>query len=67
MRRVHYAALTTSITACIVFLLALFGLPEPANALHRIFATLLGGAIALALAGLTGSIALLSRERPVPR
>jgi len=54
MRRVHYAALTTSITACIVFLLALFGLPEPANAAHRIIATLVGGAIALACAALAG-------------
>jgi fusaric acid resistance family protein len=54
-RRVHYAALTTSITACIVFLLALFGLPEPANAVHRIFATLVGGATALALAALAGA------------
>jgi hypothetical protein len=67
MRRVHYAALTTSITACIVFLLALFGLPEPVNAVHRIFATLVGGAIALALAGLTGSITLVLGERPVSR
>jgi hypothetical protein len=67
MRRVHYAAVTTSITACIVFLLALFGLPEPANAVHRIFATLVGGAIALALSGLSGSIALAFRERPVAR
>ena len=67
MRRVHYAALTTSITACIVFLLALFGLPEPENALHRVVATLVGGGIALALAVLTGSIALVARERPASR
>jgi len=66
-RRVHYAALTTSVTACIVFLLALFGLPELPNAVHRIFATLVGGAIALTLAGLTGSIALVRRERCVSR
>jgi len=51
-RRVHYAALTTCITACIVFLLALFGLPEVANAVHRTVATLLGGAMALTLAAL---------------
>ncbi|MGH8220015.1 MAG: FUSC family protein [Steroidobacteraceae bacterium] len=59
MRRVHYAALTTSITACIVFLLALFGLPEPANAVHRIVATLLGGTVALAFAALAGALALV--------
>jgi len=46
LRRLHYAALTACITACIVFLLALAGLPEPANAWHRIVATLIGGAIA---------------------
>jgi len=57
MRRVHYAALTTCITACIVFLLALFGLPEPANAVHRIVATLLGGTMALALAALGAAVA----------
>lgn len=55
MRRVHYAALTTCITACIVFLLALFGLPEPANAAHRIVATLLGAATALTFAALAGA------------
>jgi hypothetical protein len=59
-RRLHYAALTTSITACIVFLLALAGLPEPENAVHRIAATLLGGAIALVLAGCTGAIVRLA-------
>jgi hypothetical protein len=59
-RRVHYAALTTSITACIVFLLALFGLPEPANAVHRIVATLLGGATALTFAALAGASALVN-------
>jgi hypothetical protein len=48
--RLHYAALSAAITACIVFLLALGGLPEPANAAHRVAATLLGGAIALACA-----------------
>lgn len=49
-RRIHYAALTTSVTAFIVFLLALGGLPEVVNAAHRIAATVLGGCVALVLA-----------------
>lgn len=63
-RRLHYAALTTCITACIVFLLALVGLPEPVNAAHRIVATLVGGAIALAFAAGAGALDLLRRPRP---
>lgn len=69
MRRVHYAALTTCITACIVFLLALFGLPEPANAAHRIVATLLGAATALTLSALGAAVAIAAAgaHRAPPR
>lgn len=69
MRRVHYAALTTCITACIVFLLALFGLPELANAAHRIVATLLGGVMALLLAslGAAAAIGIASIRGPTSR
>jgi hypothetical protein len=45
--RVNYAIYAVAITGYVVCLLALKGLPEPAVALHRAIATLIGGAIAL--------------------
>ena len=45
--RVNYALLSLCITAYVVLLFALAGLPEPAVALHRTIATALGGAIAI--------------------
>lgn len=66
MRRAHYAALTTSITACIVFLLAFAGLPELANAVHRIAATVVGAAIALTIALAAGGVDFARRRRPSP-
>jgi uncharacterized membrane protein YccC len=57
VQRANYAAFTASVTAYVVFLLAMTGLPEPANALHRIVATLVGGAVALLVGAVTSAIA----------
>jgi hypothetical protein len=45
--RVNYALLTVCITAYVALLFAYAGLPEPIEALHRLAATALGGALAL--------------------
>jgi uncharacterized membrane protein YccC len=47
LQRVNDAIFAVSITASVAFLLAIKGLPEPAVAVHRAIATLLGGALAL--------------------
>ncbi len=47
LQRVNYAALSFCITAYVVLLFALMGLPEPMVALHRTIATALGGVIAV--------------------
>ena len=44
---VNYAAFAVSVTAYVVFILALAGLPETALISHRLLNTLLGGVIAL--------------------
>jgi hypothetical protein len=54
--RVHYVVFTASITACIVFLVVLSGLPEPVNAFHRIAATLLGASIALLISAVSDAV-----------
>ena len=46
-QRVNYGLFATFITAYVVLLLALGGLPEPAVALRRTLATLIGGALSL--------------------
>jgi hypothetical protein len=46
--RVNYALLSFAVTAYVVLLFALSGMPEPVVALHRTVATCVGGAIALA-------------------
>ena len=50
--RVNYAILSLAITSYLVLLFAIGGLPQPLVALHRVEATLLGGAIALSAQGL---------------
>jgi hypothetical protein len=62
LRAAWYALFSASITACIVFLLSLAGLPEPLAALHRILATLLGAAVALGVVA-AGALVLAARER----
>ncbi len=47
LQRVNFAALSFCITAYVVLLFALMGLPEPMVALDRTIATALGGAIAV--------------------
>ena len=47
VQRVHYAFFAMGITAYVVLLLSLLGLPEVDIALHRLVATLIGAAIAL--------------------
>lgn len=49
LQRVNYAALSTAISAYVVFLLALVAMPEPEAASHRILATLVGSGIAVAV------------------
>ncbi|MEN3290538.1 MAG: hypothetical protein V7634_4838 [Bradyrhizobium sp.] len=53
MQRASYAAFSFWITATIVFMMALVGLPEPEAAWRRIVATLIGAALAI----IAGSIA----------
>ena len=50
LQKAHYASLTTAITATVVLLFTLGQSNALANAEHRLAATLLGGAIALAVA-----------------
>ena len=50
LQKAHYASLTTAITATVVLLFTLGHTDALANAEHRLAATLLGGAIALAVA-----------------
>ncbi|TAM58533.1 hypothetical protein EPN52_10650 [bacterium] len=45
--RANYAVYTVTVTAYVVFLLALMGLPEKMGVLDRVEATLLGGVLAL--------------------
>ncbi|UPG74204.1 FUSC family protein [Roseomonas gilardii subsp. gilardii] len=49
LQRVNYAALSTAISAYVVFLLALVAMPEPEAASHRILATLAGSGLAFAV------------------
>ena len=58
---VNYGAFSTCVTAYVVFLFAFEGLPEPVVVRHRIVATLIGGAIALAALGLSRLPRLLRR------
>jgi hypothetical protein len=51
-QRVSYAVFSFGITAAVVFLLAIAGLPEPVAAAHRIIATVIGALLAV----LAGSI-----------
>lgn len=53
LQRVHYALFAAAITAYVVLLLSLVGLPEPEVALHRVEATLIGAAIALLVHGIS--------------
>ncbi|WP_354550520.1 FUSC family protein [Kaistia defluvii] len=50
MQRSGYAAFVACVTACVVFLVALAGLPEIQVVEHRIIATVIGGLLALATA-----------------
>jgi uncharacterized membrane protein YgaE (UPF0421/DUF939 family) len=52
LQKANYVSLTTAITATVVLLLSLGHAPALANAEHRLVATLVGGAIALAVAWL---------------
>ena len=45
--RANYALFAACITAYIVFLVSLFGLPQPIAALNRVFDTVIGGSLAL--------------------
>ncbi len=45
---VNYGAFSAALTAYVVFIFALIGLPEPVVAVHRVIATLIGGGVALA-------------------
>jgi uncharacterized membrane protein YccC len=45
--RANYALFAACITAYIVFLVSLFGLPQPIAALNRVFDTVTGGSLAL--------------------
>jgi hypothetical protein len=45
--RANYALFAACITAYIVFLVSLFGLPQPVAALNRVFETVIGGSLAL--------------------
>lgn len=47
LQRVNYALFGTAITAYVVLLLSLLGLPEPEVVVHRVYATLMGAGIAL--------------------
>jgi uncharacterized membrane protein YccC len=49
LQRVNYGVFSVCITTYVVLLLSAIGLPEPDVALHRIEATLLGAALALAV------------------
>lgn len=62
LRGQNYGVFSTSITCFVVFLLALAGLPEPLNALHRIGATLLGALISLAIVAIARGLELLQRR-----
>ncbi|CAH1656426.1 conserved membrane hypothetical protein [Hyphomicrobiales bacterium] len=53
LQRSRYILFTIAITATIVFVLTLEHQPGPLSALHRLFATALGGMIALAIAFIT--------------
>jgi uncharacterized membrane protein YccC len=48
-QRVNYALLTVCVTGFVALLFAYAGLPEPAVALYRLEATVLGGALALVI------------------
>jgi hypothetical protein len=50
---VNYGTFSASVTGYVAFLLALVGLPEATVAVHRVTATLLGGAIGVAALGLS--------------
>jgi hypothetical protein len=60
LARVNYAIFSITITAYVVFLLSIRGLPGPAVAAHRALGTLIGGALAL------GAHALLVGTPVVP-
>lgn len=62
LQRVNFAIFTASITATIVFLLALAGLPEPEAAWRRTLATLIGAGLAL----LAGALTALPIRRRMP-
>jgi uncharacterized membrane protein YccC len=50
LQKAHYASLTACITATVVLLVSLGEASPLANAEHRIFATLIGGVLALGVA-----------------
>jgi uncharacterized membrane protein YccC len=53
-QRVNYAIFSLCITAAVVFLLSMTGLPEPEVALRRILATVIGAALAVGASALVG-------------
>jgi uncharacterized membrane protein YccC len=64
VQRASYATFTASLTAYIVFVLALNGLPERANAVHRIIATFVGAAVALAIGVIASMISAKINNSP---
>jgi uncharacterized membrane protein YccC len=54
LQRVSYAIFSFGITATVVLLLALTGLPEPEAAWRRILATLIGATLAIIAGVLIG-------------
>jgi hypothetical protein len=56
VQRVGYAVFTAALTAYIVYLLALLHTPAPTVAVHRVIATLLGGALAICVDGALSAV-----------
>jgi uncharacterized membrane protein YccC len=54
LQRVNYAVFPVGITATVVFLLSLTGLPEPEVAWRRVAATMTGAVLAVVAGGLAG-------------